>query len=116
MAKRTTFSKEEPRGTSVTATQGGGQGSTIPSACGDTGFGTREIDPTIRYVRRPDVTSEVEVEALGRVYHFVIRACESRQATETADRDKGEEVAERDRTGGTVAEGAEASQAQRPKV
>jgi hypothetical protein len=117
MAESTTFSIEEYRrlrqdlsslhpenrdslDVSVAATLGGGRGSTVPSACADSGSGARESDPTIRYVPRLDATSDAEVETLARIYDFVVGAYKSREDAETADRDEGEEAAERDRTEG----------------
>src|SRR5829696_9556657 len=121
MAEIITFSIEEPRETrqdlsslhpedrddldvSVVATSGGGRGSTVPSACADTGSGARESDPTIRYVPCPDATSEAEVETLARIFDFVIRACESREAAETADGSEGEGEAGQGHTEGHAAE------------
>jgi hypothetical protein len=123
MTESTTFPKEETRGirqdlsslhlddrdgldASMSATSGGGRGLTVPSACVEAGCGARESDPTIHFGLRPDATSEVET--LARIYDFVIGAYKSRQAVETANRDKGEEAAAHNRAEGISPEKREA--------
>jgi hypothetical protein len=121
MAESTIFSKEKSRETgrhlpshqpkdrrgpdvSVSAILGGERGSTVPSACADTGSGVRESDPTIHYTPRPNATSEAEIETLAHIYDFAIRAYEKWNAAETEDGHVGEEEAGQGHTQGHAPE------------